>query len=290
MSQIVIEDSAHVSEELFFELGAAECPVDVGHEVTVHLADIPPFPAVHDGMHRLLFQQELQPVGELDFAALVGLGAGEAVEDARREKIPPDDREIARGLVYRRFFDQLADAHFPGRDLVTRNNAVLVDLALGDGLDSKDAGSVLFVSLDHGLGRGETGIGDIVAEEDRERLGADMVAGLEDGVTESEGLALPDIMDVGEVGDRADLLELVRPALRPEEILELERLVEMVLDGPLAPSGDYEYVPESGGDSFLDDVLDCGFVHNREHLLGLGLGRGEEAGTESGGGDNCFFN
>ena len=122
---------------------------------------------------------------------------------------------------------------------------------------------------------------EVVAEHDDERLVADVLAGHRHGVAEAEGLALADVVDVGEVGEAADVGELGVLALAGQLQLELDVAVEVVLDGPLVAAGDDEDVVDPGGDGLLDDVLDRRRVDDREHLLGLGLGGREEPGAQA---------
>ena len=56
----------------------------------------------------------------------------------------------------------------------------------------------------------------------------------------------------------------------------------MVLDRPLVAAGDEDHLAHAGGVGLLDRVLDQRLVDDRQHLLGLGLGRGQEAGAEAG--------
>src|SRR5262249_12114768 len=86
--------------------------------------------------------------------------------------------------------------------------------------------------------------------------------------------------------DRLDLGQLLPlPALLQVE-LELHRRVEVVLDGALAAAGHEVDAVEPGGYRLLDDVLDHGLVDERQHLLGLGLRGGQEAGRETRGGEH----
>jgi hypothetical protein len=89
-------------------------------------------------------------------------------------------------------------------------------------------------------------------------------------------------VDLGHVGDVPDQLQLVLVALVGEQLLELHRAVEVVLDGLLAPAGDDQDVLDPGPDRLLDHVLDRWLVDQREHLLGQGLGRREETGPQPG--------
>ena len=58
----------------------------------------------------------------------------------------------------------------------------------------------------------------------------------------------------------------------------------MILDGILAAARDDDDVLDAGSNGLFDDILDHGFVHQGEHLLGLGLGGREESGPQSRGG------
>ena len=84
----------------------------------------------------------------------------------------------------------------------------------------------------------------------------------------------------------ADLLQLVVLARLLQVVLQLERAVEVVLDRALAPAGDDEDVVDARPDGLLDHVLDGRLVDDREHLLGLGLRRGEEPRPQPGRGDD----
>ena len=81
-----------------------------------------------------------------------------------------------------------------------------------------------------------------------------------------------------------------RLAARLEERLELDRDVEVILDGVLAAAGDEDDVVDARGDRFFDAVLDDRLVDERQHFLGLRLGRRQEAGAEAGGGKDGFAN
>ena len=101
------------------------------------------------------------------------------------------------------------------------------------------------------------------------------------GVTEPARALLANVEDLGELGDRAYLPQLVDRAGALEQILELERAVEVVLDRALASAGDDEYVVDAGGDRLFDHVLDDRLVHDRQHLFRLRLGGGQEPRAET---------
>src|SRR6185503_7684876 len=101
-------------------------------------------------------------------------------------------------------------------------------------------------------------------------------------------LLLAHVGDRRQLGDRLDLGQLLRLPAVVQVVLELEGRVEVILDRPLVAPGDEDDLLEPGGHRLLHHVLDGGLVHERQHLLRLRLGRGQEAGTETGGGKHGF--
>ena len=72
--------------------------------------------------------------------------------------------------------------------------------------------------------------------------------------------------------------------------LELVSRVEVVLDGTFVAAGHKDHVADACGIGFFHRVLDQWLVHDRQHFLGLGLGRGQEASAQSSHRKNCFVN
>ena len=107
-----------------------------------------------------------------------------------------------------------------------------------------------------------------------------MAPGNADGVTEPLRFGLPDVVDVGQLGDVAHLGLLTLTSRLRQVELELERPVEVVLEGALAAPGDDQDVGDAGPDRLLDDVLDRRLVDEREHLLGLGFGGRKETSSQ----------
>jgi hypothetical protein len=73
-------------------------------------------------------------------------------------------------------------------------------------------------------------------------------------------------------------------------VLELEGEVEVVLDRALLAGGDDDHLFDAGRDGLLDRVLDDRLVDQGQHLLGLRLGRRQETGAPSGGGEDGLSN
>ncbi len=158
------------------------------------------------------------------------------------------------------------------------DDAVATGLLARD-LHHRDHGVVgLVVDVDELADARSVADHDVVREDHRERLVADEVLGHQDGVTEPELLLLTDVRHLREIADPANHPQLLDLALVLEEPLELDRQVEVVLDRPLLARRDDDDLLDPGRDGFFDRVLDDRLVHQRQHLLGLRLGGGQEAG------------
>ena len=127
---------------------------------------------------------------------------------------------------------------------------------------------------------------DIIREDHRERLVANQLLRHQDGVAEAQLLLLPHVGDLGEVADVADLAEALDLAALLEQVLQLVAEVEVILDRPLLAGRDDDHLLDARRHGLLDRVLDDRLVDEREHLLGLGLGGGQEAGAPAGGGED----
>ena len=171
---------------------------------------------------------------------------------------------------------------------VDRDDAVARDLVARHALDREHRTADPLEHVDHLLHRRRIRVDHIVGQDDGERLVADQLARDQHRVAEAERLALPDVGEVDHVRDLADLGELLALAARLEERLELDRHVEVILDGVLAAAGDEDDVVDAGRDRFFDAVLDDRLVDERQHFLRLRLGGGKEAGAEAGGGEDGF--
>ena len=73
-----------------------------------------------------------------------------------------------------------------------------------------------------------------------------------------------------------------------ELILQLDRTVEVILDGALVAAGDDQDVVDAAFAGLLDHVLDHRLVDDRQHLFWLRLGCREEPGAKTCCGDDCF--
>ena len=204
---------------------------------------------------------------------------------------PPDRGKIRRRVLGFRFLHHRQDTREPIIfDELRLDAAIQTDLVARDLHGSEHAPAVTLVHAKH-LGEEWVRLGnDVVTEQNGERLATHMVLGDGHRVAESEWIALTDVVDRRHVGDLADLFQLLELPFRLQEMLELDRPVEMVLDRALAASRDDQDVRQAGVNGFLHDVLDGRLVEERKHLLRLGLRRRKEPRTESGRWDDGLAN
>ena len=181
-------------------------------------------------------------------------------------------RPWSSGIVGRLAGDDAVAARLLGRDLH----------------DGHDRAVGLVVRVDELADDRPLADAHVVRQDDRERLVADQVLRHEHRVPQAELLLLADVGQLGQVADRPHLAELLDLALLLEQVLELVVEVEVVLDRALVGRGDDDDLLDPGGHRLLDAVLDDRLVDQRQHLFGLRLGRGQEAGAPAGGGENGF--
>ena len=129
-----------------------------------------------------------------------------------------------------------------------------------------------------------------IGQQDCERLVADQFARGEDGMAQAQRLFLAHIGDVNQVRNLADDLQQVGLAALLQHFLQFVADVEVVFDRRFAASGDDDDLIAAGSNRFLNAVLNDGFVHQRQHFLGLRLGGRQEPGAQAGSGKNGFAN
>ena len=244
------------------------------------------------GEDRLLGHERLDGVRQLDLATGPTLRLLELVEDLWRQHVAADDREVrGRGPEFRLLDESgdLTEALIVLVRAVGGADDAVARRVLGRDLADREHGAVgLLVGVDQLADGGPVADHDVVGQEHGEGLVADEVLGHEHRVTEAELFLLADVGDLGEVADVPDLAELLDLPLFLEEMLELVRQVEVVLDRPLLARGDDDDLLDAGRHGLFDRVLDDRLVDERQHFLWLRLGRREESGTPAGCREDCF--
>ena len=130
-----------------------------------------------------------------------------------------------------------------------------------------------------------------VRQQQRERLVADQLARAPHRMAEAERRLLAgEARGAGRRQVAGEQLQVGGLVALLQRHLELELAVEMVLDHALVAAGDEDEMLDAGLARLVDHVLDQRPVDHRQHLLGHGLGGGQEAGAEPGHGENGFAN
>ena len=155
------------------------------------------------------------------------------------------------------------------------------------------------VGVDHPGQQGRRALGpnDTVAKSDDEIRLTDETLGCRHGVARAERFRLAEgHLLPGEEELDAALAIIEAPHLAHVAAVELEVnhqfgvIVEVVLDGDLAAARHKENAPDAGADELLDDVVDYGQTPGREHLLGHGLGRRQQACAQASNGYDSAIN
>jgi hypothetical protein len=117
-----------------------------------------------------------------------------------------------------------------------------------------------------------------------------MITRIEDGIAEAAHLGLPDEMNARHALQAAQGFQILRAALGLQLAFQLEDRMEVLLDGALAAADDDEDVRDARVHGLFHDILNDRLVHEGQHLLRHSLGDGQEAGAETGGGNDSFTN
>ena len=180
-------------------------------------------------MQRLIAEQQRHGVGELDLAALPRTDARQRVEDGCGEDVAADHAEVRRRLLGLRLLDEVEHAHEVIVDDLGARAPVVRDLVERELLKCHDRRAEAGMHLDHLLQQRHALVHDVVAQHDGERLVAHVLPRHRHRVAQTLRISLPEVVDVGHVGDLAHRVELGLPPRDLEVVLELEGAVEVVL-------------------------------------------------------------
>src|ERR1019366_1811315 len=75
-----------------------------------------------------------------------------------------------------------------------------------------------------------------------------------------------------------------------ERLEQFRIVIEVVLDGTFAASGDEQDLLDPVGNQFFHDILHDRFARDRQHFLGLRLGSRQQAGSQTRNGNDCALN
>ncbi len=204
--------------------------------------------------------------------APTGQGVARHLEHRRVARIPPDQDPVTRRQAGHRLLHQVRDRdHVLFGSWRDGSAAVLRDLLRFDLHQRHHAAAVALAHLDHPGQQRVAAVDQVVAEQHRERLVADVPVGAQHGVAEPLRVALPHVVHGGQLAGLAYLGQAFAGLLGGQRLLQLVGPVEMVLDGDLAAPSDEQHVIQAGGDGLLHHVLDRRLVDDRQHSLGVAL-------------------
>src|SRR5699024_159667 len=111
------------------------------------------------------------------------------------------------------------------------------------------------------------GFDNIIPKQNREWFIADKTACTVNRVPQAFWLFLPDIMYVCQIGYGADLFEYLRFPGFFKLGFQFISNIEMILDCPLSPAGNDDYIFNSGINRFFHNILNGWFVYNWQHFF-----------------------
>ena len=168
--------------------------------------------------------------------------------------------------------------------LFSIDDAIVLDLLFSYRLNSYYRSLVIIEGVYHLAGAGffsfvRYGYG--VAEKNCKRLTITVPLRMKYGISQSLLLLLANVVDIDHIGEVLGLLIERLVALLLQIPFKLEAGVEVILDGPLAPTGYYQNILYARKNSLLYNILNHRFINHRQHLLRLGLGQRQESCAQS---------
>ena len=237
------------------------------------------------------FAQQLDGIGELNFAALVRLHAADHVENHRREDVAAGDRQVARRLLRARLLHQVHDPEDVAGAVLRLHDAVMPGLLARH-----------FLHRDHATGAPESNTSAIrlTARETAFSPRMESPSATRNGSSPAKfsraqyGVAQPllqALAGVEEVGLERFEIQLLQQVLlvrlRSARWNSSGIVVEVILDGSLAAAGDEQDLLDAVRDQFLHHVLHDRLARDRQHLLGLRLGGRQKPRAMPGDGNDC---
>ena len=235
-----------------------------------------------------------QRIGQLDLAAGARLHVGQVIEDHRRQQVAAHDGQRGRGLLGLRLFHHAGDAAGALGPRRAGHDTVGTGFLARHFLHGQHAGVLPVMQVDHLLQHRSTTrcrLHQVIGQQDGEGLVAHHLAGTQHGVAQAQRLGLTDVDTVHATGQRfLDGFQQLVLALGLQLGFQLIGLVEVILDAALVAPGDEDHLGDAGSRCLFHRILDQRSVDDRQHLLGLRLGGGKEAGTQPGDREYSFAN
>ena len=124
-------------------------------------------------------------------------------------------------------------------------------------------------------------VNHVIGEQHGEWFVAYQFARRQHCMSQSQRFFLTHVRDVNHVRNLPHHFEKVFLSLLLQNAFQFVAVVEMVFNRSLAAAGDHDYLVAAGGQRLFDAILNDGFIHQREHFLGLSLGSGKKSRAQS---------
>lgn len=142
---------------------------------------------------------------------------------------------------------------------------------------------MLFTNVDHPGQHRISRIDEVVTQQHDKWFVTHMVAGAQHRMPQAQWIALPHVVNSCQISGFGNQRQSVLVVLSAQDIFKFQVAVEVILQRALTTPGDEQDIVHARCYRLLNHVLNGGFIDNREHLLGRGLGSRQEPGTQSGG-------
>ena len=128
---------------------------------------------------------------------------------------------------------------------------------------------------------------DIITKNDAEWFIINEILRAEYGIAEASHIWLTGVVDLDR-SDLADFFQKIHFAGFIKMLFEFRGGVEVVFDSPLGVTGNDQDLLNAACFDLFDDILDGGFVDDRQHFLRHGFCFRQETGAKAGGRNDGF--
>ncbi|RMT44591.1 5-formyltetrahydrofolate cyclo-ligase [Pseudomonas amygdali pv. myricae] len=232
-----------------------------------------------------------QGVGDLDLPTLAWLSLFDLLENVRSQDVAADDRQVGRRIFRLRFFNHVGHAKQARLDFFTGDHAILVGFLRIDFLNGNDRAAIMLMQFDH-LRQHAITI-RIYAQVIRQNHGECFITNqrttAENGMTQTFHFSLASVGKAALVDQFANTNQVLFLVRALDLMLKLVADIKVIFKSTLATTGHDGNFGQACREGFLNTVLDQWLVDHRQHFLGHGLGRWQEASAVTGCWEQAFL-
>ncbi len=279
----------------FFDIGpngltqifVLEGKMDIGLNILGLIARVPIAPAQLVCVHRQMLGHQIDALGIDDLAGRRRFCLFKIAEKVGGENCSAEHSESGRGFTGGWFFDNAGNREGLAAGLAFwLNDSVLMKPILTNGVDADDGAAMSSVGVHKLSSDGNARLEKIVTPTQHKRFITDDFFSHQDRVAIPQRFILPDENKFCQLGNAVNLFQLFQFIFFLEHLFKFTRIIEMVFDRPLIPTGHENNLLNSGGDHLLDNVLDDRLIDNGEHFFRLGDCHRQKPRAETGHGND----